>query len=83
MAATTLGVQAHYRRGVSLMELHRYREAVEALQEAEALEANRDIACQLRLAREYLALVSSHTRPSLPWLTTNVGRGSAFIGRWI
>ena len=64
MPTTTLGVQAHYRRGVSLMELHRYREAVEALQEAEALDANRDIACQLRLAREYLARVRTHTHPA-------------------
>jgi hypothetical protein len=76
MTATTwLWVQAHYRRGVSLMELHCYREAVDALQAAEALEAaNRDITRQLRLAREYLALVSTHTcpGPGLRCLTTGL-----------
>jgi hypothetical protein len=47
------------------MDLHRYGEAVEALQEAEALESsNRDITRQLRLAREYLALVRSRTAPA-------------------
>ena len=41
------------------MEQHRFGEAVEALQTAEALEAhNRDIARQLRLAREHLAQVT-------------------------